>query len=115
MTISENLKGKLSMWRRDKGPFASGKFSVTPDVLKAFLELPVDDYGCINLDIVLFEQSPSNPKAPTLTGHINKSSFVPKSGNSTPTQQQRQPMSTATTRSHSSDDRPIDDFNDEPF
>jgi uncharacterized membrane protein len=24
-------------------------------------------------------------------------------------------MSTATTRSHSSDDRPIDDFNDEPF
>jgi hypothetical protein len=113
MTISESLKGYISMWRRDKGPLASGEFSVKPEVLEAFLTLPRDSYGNIKLNIVIFDEGAKNSKAPTLKGYVHKSSFVPGGNASKTADQPYRKVAPATTAQY--DSRPIDEFEDVPL
>ena len=72
---NSNDRGYASVWRKDSGRLkASGIIKITPELLKYWATLAPDNYGNVQLDLVLFTNDrATNDRAPQLTGYVHPS------------------------------------------
>lgn len=106
--MNDKARGYASVWKRDGGKVkASGQISIKPEVLREWLNLPVDSYGCISLDLVLFmNDRATNERSPQYTGYLHVGTYQ---------KENRPSQSAAPAQQSSAEEKPLAEYDDIPF
>ena len=76
MEHERTLNGRVALWRPrspETNLVASGRADIPADLIDWLAAQPLNDHGCVTLDIVLFPNTRrESDRAPTTTGYIKR-------------------------------------------